>query len=273
MNAAPELDVSIVVPAYCEERRLGATLAALRAWLGASGHAGEILVVDDGSTDATAAVCAEHAADDPRVRLIGYAPNRGKGYAVRRGLGEAVGRAVVFTDADLSTPAEAIGEAVALLAGADVVAGTRARDRSRIVERQAWYREGMGRCFNLALRLLGLTSMPDTQCGFKAFRRDAAHRLAAELECERYAFDVELLARAERADMTVVEQQVAWSNDPDSRVHMVSDSFAMLLDIVRIAWRLRGSPRPTSGRRDSGRHHSGGRDSGASTSDGGATGA
>ena len=235
--AWPEL--SVVVPAYQEEDRVGDSLTSLRSWLSEQVESWEIIVVDDGSNDRTSSVVGETVAVDDRCRLISYRPNRGKGYAVRTGLAASRGKVVLYTDADLSTPPQEIATSLVLLQDHDVVAGTRARRESNLVVRQAWYREGMGRVFNLLLRGLGLASMPDTQCGFKAFRGPVARKLAAELIVDGFAFDVELLARAARSGLRIVEQPVQWHNHPDSRVHAVRDSLQMIGQVLRIAWMLR----------------------------------
>lgn len=238
------VEVSVVVPAYCEHQRIAATVHALASSLDDMRVRWEIVVVDDGSDDGTADVVRDLERSRPGVRLVRYERNRGKGFAVRVGLLTARGRDVVFTDADLSTPPNAIAPALAALANADVVVGTRARPASRLVRRQARYREAMGKTFNLLARMLGLTRLPDTQCGFKALRGPVARRLAGELVTEGFAFDVELLARAARHGFVMVEQPVEWHNRPESHVRVVRDSLRMLCDLVRIAVRLHTEPPP-----------------------------
>jgi len=240
------VDVSVVVPAYCEQQGIGTTVRALAATLEELRLAWEIIVVDDGSDDATANVVRDLESELPGVRLVRYEQNRGKGFAVRIGLLTARGRDVVFTDADLSTPPAAIGPALVALRNADVVVASRANASSRLVRRQIWYREAMGKSLNLLARCLGLTRLPDTQCGFKALRGPVARTLAGELVTEGFAFDVELLARASRHGFVVVEQPVEWRNRPESRVRVVRDSLRMLRDLVLIAIRLRTeAPRQT----------------------------
>ncbi len=233
------LELSVVVPAYCEEQRLEPSLTRLCAWLQDNVEAWEVLVVDDGSPDATAKVAAEFSRDDSRVRLLSYADNRGKGYAVRYGLENARGGKLIFTDADLSTPPPAIGEALALLDDYDLVAGTRARPQSRLLRRQAWYREGMGRIFNLLIRSLGLTRIPDTQCGFKAMRAEALPLLLPDMKLNGFSFDVELLALAENKGLRIAELPVDWTNDPDSRVRIARHSLLMFFDVIALALRLK----------------------------------
>ena len=143
-SSQPTPELSVVLPAYREQERIGRSLERLRGWLASNVDSYEIIVVDDGSDDATVAIAQDHVGVDPDVRVIRYQPNRGKGYAVRRGLQEAKGRFAFFTDVDLSTPPEELAGGIALLADADVVVGTRARPDSQIVVRQSRHREGMG---------------------------------------------------------------------------------------------------------------------------------
>ncbi|RMF22241.1 MAG: glycosyltransferase family 2 protein [Deltaproteobacteria bacterium] len=240
-RAQPE--VSVVVPAYMEAEQIADCLDRLAEWLESAGLQWEIVVVDDGSTDATPSIVRQRAEGDPRVRLVAYRPNRGKGFAVRTGLRAARGRRVLFTDADLSTPPEEIATALELLGRCDVVVGTRAREQSQIVVHQRAHREWMGRTFNLFVRLLGLAAMPDTQCGFKAFRAEVLPELLAPLRSNRFAFDVELIAEARRQGLRLCEQPVRWYNRPASRVRLVRDSAGMLLELVLIAARVAGRRR------------------------------
>lgn len=242
MSQAPE--ISVVVPAYMEGARIEHCLAGLSSWLRTKDAVYEVIVVDDGSSDTTAAVVRAHAVNDPCVSLISYPRNRGKGHAVRTGLAVARGRYVFFTDADLSTPPDEIQPAVELLATHDVVVGTRARPSSQLVERQRWYREGMGRAFNLLLKTLGLARIPDTQCGFKGFRGQILPALLAELRVDGFAFDVEMLAVADRSGLRIAELPVRWRNDAASHVRIVRDSWRMFVDVVWIALRNRRRPRP-----------------------------
>jgi dolichyl-phosphate beta-glucosyltransferase len=225
----------VVVPAYNEERRLPGTLARVIAYL--HGHEAlqpaEVVVVDDGSTDRTAAV-GEGAETAPgvRVRVIRLDRNRGKGASVRAGLAASRGGRVLISDADLATPIE---EVERLLASAvDVAVGSRGVRRELIVERQPLARDTMGRIFNLVLRTLRLTRLRDTQCGFKLIEGSLARRLAAELRLDGFAFDVELLARAARAGATIAEVPVLWRHVEASRVHPLRHGAQMLRDVVRL---------------------------------------
>ncbi len=230
-----QVNLSVVVPAYNEEGRLAPTLARIAGYLAqrAALLPAEIVVVDDGSTDGTSAV-AEAAAAPPGVtiRLLRLPDNRGKGAGVRAGLEAARGRRVLVSDADLATPIE---EVEALLAsGADLAVGSRALRRELIERRQPPARDAMGRAFNLALRVLGLTRLQDTQCGFKLLEGSLARRLAGEMRLDGFAFDVELLARAARAGATIAEVPVRWRHVEASRVRPMRHGAQMLRDALRV---------------------------------------
>jgi len=237
--------VSVIVPAYREQDRIGRCIEGLTRWLDTQPWLYELIVVDDGSDDGTSSVVSTYCDRDARVKLTSCAYNRGKGYAVRRGLAQAVGDYVMFTDADLSTAPEVIGDALEILESgrADIVVATRARASSELVVRQRWHRESMGRVFNAIARILGLTAIPDTQCGFKAFRAAVLVDLLDGLRVDGFAFDVELLFEADRLGLRVVELPVRWKHHSDSRVHIVSDSARMFLDLIIIAVRARWRPK------------------------------
>lgn len=233
--------LSIVVPAYNEVRRIGGSLEQILRFAENYPGGAEVIVVDDGSTDGTGALVEGYQADaGGRLKLISHPRNRGKGAGVRTGFEAAVGQVVLFTDADLSAP---ITEAPLLIdpivAGrCDVAIGSRALDPSRIQVRQTWVRRTMGRTFNRAVRFWTGLDIQDTQCGFKAFRRKTAGPLFAAQQVEGFAFDVELLYLAARRGLRVLEIPVKWNHVDDSRVSLVTDSSAMLLELVRI--RLNG---------------------------------
>jgi len=232
--------LSVVVPAYNEESRIGDTLSAVLAYVEGAGVSSEILVVEDGSRDATARV-AEDRLRGHRGRVIRLPDNRGKGYAVRHGVLAAAGRWVLMLDADMSTPIE---EHARLAAAArdrdlDVVIASRALPDSRIEVRQNLARETMGKCFNLVLRLTTGLSYRDTQCGFKLMDRRRVLPLFRRMVIDRFAFDVELLFLCDRLGLTVGEVAVTWRNSPDSRVSMLRDPANMLLDVLRVRWRFR----------------------------------
>ena len=233
------MQFSLVIPAYNEAERIGRTLRQVCLYFGAQAYDAEVLVVDDGSEDATAAevrTCMETYGGI--VSLIQLPRNEGKGAAVRAGMKQASGRFRAFFDADGSTPIEEVDQMLGQFArGADVVIGSRALPQSRIEVRQAWYRQTMGRVFNLAERSLGLTRFKDTQCGFKGFTAEACAVILPRQTVARFSFDAELLYIAQAHGLHIVEVPVRWLNSPKSRVNPITDSFNMLLDLLRIRWR------------------------------------
>ena len=230
--------LSIVIPAYNEERRLPATLDVVFNWLDASPYRdAEVLVVDDGSTDSTAAVMESRAAREPRLVLMQNPGNRGKGFAIRHGMLQAKGDWILFSDADLSAP---IDELPKLLAAAQeksaaIVIGSRALDRSLIGVHQSQWREMSGILFNRIMRLLTGLPFADTQCGFKLFRRDAARRVFPLQRLDGFSFDVEDLFVAHTLGIPTIEVPVRWNNVEGTKVGMMQ-GIASFADLLRIRW-------------------------------------
>jgi dolichyl-phosphate beta-glucosyltransferase len=231
--------LSIVVPAYNEQARIGLTLIRTLEYLRQRSKSYELIVVDDGSTDETCRVVTEVAAGDERVRLLVQPQNRGKGAAVRRGVLEARGAYVLFMDADLATPIEEV-ETLLLYAhdGYDVVIGSRGLAASDIRRRQPRARELMGRVFNLIVRSALLGGFRDTQCGFKLFSRAAARDLFGRQTIDGFAFDVEVLLLAKQSGLRIREVPVVWYHAPNSKVSPVADSAKMFGDLVRLRAKL-----------------------------------
>lgn len=231
--------ISIVIPAYNEETRLPASLDAVTQYVRRGRwRFTEILVVDDGSTDATAQVAEAYAATHPEVRLLRNPGNRGKGYSVRHGVLKAAGDWVLFTDADLSAPIE---EAEKLFGAveehkAQIAFGSRGLDRSLIEVHQSWFRETAGRLFNVFVRLLAGLPYADTQCGFKLFERGAAREIFRRQRLDRFGFDVEVLYLARRLGFRAVEVPVRWRHSEGTKVSMWRDSVNMFFDLLRIRW-------------------------------------
>ena len=223
--------LSVVIPAYNEALRLPATLARVRDHLSGRGVPYEIVVVDDGSSDATADVA--RAAGD-LVRVLRHEPNRGKGYAVRRGMLAATGERRLMTDADLSAPIEELAKLEAEVDhGFDVAIGSRAVPGARIEVHQPAYRETMGRLFNVLVQALLLPGLADTQCGFKLFTARAAEAAFAPGRLDGFSFDVEALYVARRRGLRVVEVPVVWRNDAATRVGLGAGG-AAFVDLARI---------------------------------------
>jgi len=236
--------ITIVIPAYNEERRLPATLSAVLAHLGRRPWSfSEVVVVDDGSTDGTVGVVEAFGRSHPAVRLLKNPGNRGKGFSVRHGMLEAKGDWVLFSDADLSAPIEELDKLLeaAEEQGAAVAIGSRALDRSLINVHQSFFRESAGRVFNLLMQLLTGLRFRDTQCGFKLFEARAGREVFRRQRLERFGFDAEVLFIARRLGYRTVEVPVRWSHSEGTKVSMFRDSLNMFLDLLRIRWnQLRG---------------------------------
>jgi len=234
------IKLSVIIPAYNEELRLPQYLARVVPYIAEMfGAAAEILVVDDGSLDATAAVSREAGKASGLVRVIRLEQNRGKGYAIKTGMLVAKGNLRLFTDADGATPIEELRKLlVAIDAGADIVVASRAlRDDSRVVDSR-WSRRIMGSCFNLLVRSLAVPGIRDTQCGFKLFRGEVAERLFKLQRIPGFGFDPEVLFLAHKLSCRVVEVPVNWQDVAGSKVNVLRDSVRMFSDLftVRMNW-------------------------------------
>jgi dolichyl-phosphate beta-glucosyltransferase len=234
----PEL--SIIIPAYNEEKRLPRALAQLSNYFATAQWPAEnleILVIDDGSTDGTVRVVEEWASQMPSLRVVPNGENRGKGYSVRHGMLEARGRVALFTDADLSSPIEESSKLLAAIAGGNSVAiGSRALDRSLIEIHQSPYRELAGIIFNGLVRLFTGLPIHDTQCGFKAFVREPSQIVFEQQRIEGFGFDPEILFLAKRHGLRTAEVAVRWAHDPATKVHVIRDSLRMFGDLIYIRW-------------------------------------
>lgn len=234
-NPAGPPDLSVVIPCFNERNRLPPTVRAVEKYLRESNRRSELIIVDDGSSDGTADIVDEMIRQGVKLHLLRHDHNRGKGAAVRTGMLAATGQVVLFTDADLSTPIADVDVLLrAITAGADVAIGSRALDRSLIEVHQPWIRDRMGRVFNLFVQAILLPGLKDTQCGFKAFRREAARDLFGATLADGFEFDTEVLYRAKRSGLAIREVPVHWRNNPDTRVNAVLDSAKMLLALFRI---------------------------------------
>ena len=229
--------ISIVIPAFNESARLGRTLDRVLSFIRRQGWDAEVIVVDDGSSDATADIVRMYKESNGILRLLQNPGNRGKGYSVRNGVLNALGAVVLFTDADLSSPIEEAPKLLAALeAGADIAIGSRWLRSELQTRRQSASRQVMGRAFNLLLRILLRLNFKDTQCGFKAFRRSAASAIFPQQRIEGWGFDPELLFLARRSDLKVAEIPVVWGHDNGTRINPVLDGTRMALEMLRIRW-------------------------------------
>ena len=232
------LTLSIVVPAFNEERRLSSTLDVILAWLDSGPFRdAEVLVVDDGSRDSTAELVESRVAREPHLRLIRNPGNRGKGYAIRHGMLEAKGDWILFSDADLSAPIDELPKLLAAAGerNAAIAIGSRALDRSLIGVHQSQWREISGIFFNQIMRLITGLPFADTQCGFKLFRRDAAQRVFPLQRLDGFSFDVEDLFIAHKLGIPTVEVPVRWNNVEGTKVGL-TQGIASFLDLLRIRW-------------------------------------
>jgi dolichyl-phosphate beta-glucosyltransferase len=232
---------SIVIPCFNEAARIGRTLRATLHYLTGAAPDSELIVVNDGSTDATATIAREVLANTKiATRLLENSPNRGKGAAVRSGLLAAQRPIGLFSDADLSTPLEETPKLIEPIANdeIDVAFGSRALDRGLIGVHQPWRREQAGRAFNLLVRIA--TGLPfwDTQCGFKAFRLDVCRPIIEAARIDGFAFDVELLYLAQRAGLRIREIPVRWNHAEGSKVSFFRDSLRMLREVIALRARL-----------------------------------
>jgi glycosyltransferase involved in cell wall biosynthesis len=231
------IQYSFVIPAFNESGRIRPTLDELLRYTAEKCCETEILVVDDGSRDDTADLVREYAARNRQIRLIQNPSNRGKGFSVRNGMLHARGAVCLFTDADLSSP---ITEAQKLFdpinAGADVAFGSRWLRAELQTERQPLYRQLLGRTFNLMLRVFLGLRYADTQCGFKAFRREATQPLFSLQKIESWGFDPEILFLASRMGFKIVEVPVRWAHSEGTRLHPFRDGIRMFVDLLRIRW-------------------------------------
>lgn len=228
---------SLVIPAYNESERITASLDKILAYIAQNHWDAEVLVVNDGSRDNTADVVRQYERRSPIVRLLENPGNRGKGYSVRHGMLQARGDVLIFSDADLSSP---IYESAKLIReiekGADVAFGSRWLEADTQTERQSILRQIAGRVYNLLLRaILGL-NYKDTQCGLKAFTREAAEKVFTRQKIERWGFDPELLFIAKKFGMKMVEVPVEWAHDDRSKINPVIDGFKMGMEMLRIRW-------------------------------------
>lgn len=232
-SPGPPPEISVVVPAFNEEWRLPPTLIDIIDFLDTRGSPYEILVVDDGSSDATVDVVQKFVRIRPQVRLIRLPRNYGKGHAVRTGVLNARGKRVLFTDADGASPiAELPRLEAAMDEGADLAIGSRAVASPETAVTTRWYRKYLGRSFNLCVNLVLLPGIADTQCGFKLFTADNARYLFERQQADGFSFDVELLYMAQRSELKIAEIPINWTNIPGSKVNLVLDALRMFRDIM-----------------------------------------
>lgn len=229
--------ISIVIPAYNEAARLGSSLDRVLAFISRQPWEAEVIVVNDGSRDETADIVRSYAHKSEALRLVENPGNRGKGYSVRNGVLHANGDFILFTDADLSSPIEEASKLLgALERGADIAIGSRWVRSELQTRRHSVARQVLGRMFNGLLRVLLGLDFKDTQCGFKAFRREAARALFPLQQIEGWGFDPEILFLAKKMGFRAEEVPVVWAHDDRTRINPVADGSRMVADMLRIRW-------------------------------------
>ncbi len=242
-RTVPGGKASLVVPAFDERGRIERAMAEIAAWRRGNpgGWEWEVIVVDDGSADGTgeAARLAAEKENLP-IALLRHPKNRGKGAAIRTGVLASTGDPLLVSDTDLSTPLSEWVKLAERLPTHPVTIGSRALDEELVRKRQPFYRQFMGKTFNTFVRLIAVSGIRDTQCGFKLFRGDVARDLFRRARIDRFAYDVEILYLARKEGLSIAEVPVLWFNSPESKVSVVRDSFRMLRDLVRIRWIHRG---------------------------------
>lgn len=227
---------SIIIPAYNEAERIGASLDRILGYIAESRWSAEIIVVNDGSRDNTSQVVQEYSRRNPIIRVLENPGNRGKGYSVRNGMLNASGQVLLFTDADLSSPIEEANKLFAVVESgqADVAIGSRYLQSELQTRKQPLHRRMLGRAFNGALRMILGLSYVDTQCGFKAFNRKAVTMIFPNMKIERWGFDPEILFLARRYGLRVAEVAVSWAHDHRSKISPMRDGTRMLGELLRI---------------------------------------
>jgi len=230
--------LSVVIPAYNEERRIGRTLAKMRKFLDAQQYTYEVLVVDDGSTDTTRPVVDIIAEGWPQLKLITNPANRGKGAVVRQGVLAARGQHILFTDADNATPIEQLDKLLPYIKEYPIIIGSRHCPGARIHIPQSLPRILLSRGSNLLIRFLAVPGIWDTQCGFKLFERNAGQNIFANVRLTRFGFDFEALVIAQHLGYRFKEVGINWYNDMESKVRTGREALRTLRDLFRVKLNL-----------------------------------
>jgi dolichyl-phosphate beta-glucosyltransferase len=230
------VDLSIVIPAYNEERRLPHTLESVNEYLQKQSYTYEVIIVDDGSADRTSQIVEDFQKSQPRLKLITLDKNKGKGFAVRTGILHSRGRIVIFTDADLSVPIKEVEKLQPLLEeGYDIVIGSRKHPDSKIIRRESRLRCFMGRIYHRLNRWLGIKDVQDVPCGFKGFRREAAKQLFLAVRLNRFSFDAEVLYLTQRKfHLMWTQVPIECKHSSGSTINLLRDPFIMILDLFKI---------------------------------------
>jgi len=236
------LHVTIVIPVFNEQHRIAATLYTIKDYLSLQKYTSDIMIIDDGSNDLTSEVVrvveiyGEEVKSQSTGALVENVKNVGKGYSIAKGMLLAKGDIIVFTDADCSTPIKELSKLISkVIEGNDVVVGSRNLDES-IVQNRPAIRACLSRGFNIMASALGLINVSDSQCGFKAYRQEAAREVANRQKTYGFCFDVEHIHMAKKLGYRVAEVPVIWQHDEDSTLSLLNDSVMMFMDLLKIRW-------------------------------------
>ena len=235
-NENERIELSIVIPAYNEERRLPHTLKSVSEYLQKQSYNYEVIIVDDGSADRTSQIVEDFQKARPQYKLITLPKNRGKGFAVRTGILHSKGRCAIFTDADLSMPIKELEKLMLLFEeGYDIVIGSRRHPDSKIIVPQSRFRYFMGRIYNVLNRWIGIKDVQDVPCGFKGFRREAAKQIFLAVRLNRFSFDAEVLYLVQRKlHLRWTQVPVECRHSSGSTINLLRDPFVMILDLFKI---------------------------------------
>jgi len=231
------LDISIIIPAFNEEKRISKTIKGIERYLDSKNISYEIIVVDDGSSDNTLNLVKGFSKNNNKITYITYEKNMGKGYAVREGVKNSKGNLILFSDADLSTPITEMEKLIAAIKnGFDISIASRALSNSEIIVSQHFYRKTMGKIFNILVQLLIYRGIKDTQCGFKCFTKKASQEIFKRCKINGFSFDVEALLIGKKLGFKIKDIPVQWVNSPESRVHPIKHSLLMIKELLQIKW-------------------------------------
>jgi dolichyl-phosphate beta-glucosyltransferase len=234
------MKLSIVIPAFNEEKRLPATLAEMALFLETFPHEAEVIIVDDGSTDQTRAVAEKATTKFKNFKILSFYPNHGKGYAVKQGILSSEGDLILFMDADNATPLSEITKLLPYSADHEVIIGSRRLKTSRVIIKQPWYRIAISTSGHHLIQLLLLREIRDTQCGFKLFQRKASQELCTRQQIMGFGFDMELLAIARHSlQYKIKEVALSWYDAPGSHIRPIRDSWRILKELIKIRKNLK----------------------------------
>jgi len=235
-SAETSVGLSVIIPAYNEEERIGESLERIKEYCSRVHPDHEVIVVDDGSRDGTSAMVLKHAKEWKQLRLMTL-EHRGKGHATKMGVLASSGEWILCSDADLSTPIDQVANMLEVGERHPIVIGSRSISGASVTQPPPIHRKIMGRVFNWIVKALAVRGFQETQCGFKLFRRDAALDIFNRITLDGFAFDVEMLYLAGRLGYSVAEVPVSWRNDERTKVKLYYDPPKMFLDVLKIRWR------------------------------------